>query len=76
MDFTGLEYISSAGLRVILKMQKFYECKRNMKLIHVSDIIQGLYSILRDLQTYCQSNDCGCKDTELHSEKEDSIYLN
>ena len=28
-----------------------------------------MYSILRDLQTYCQSNDCGCKDTELHSEK-------
>ena len=29
-----------------------------------------------ELDTYCQSNDCGCKDTELHSEKEDSIYLN
>ena len=28
-----------------------------------------MYSILRDLQTYCQSNDCGCKDTELHSER-------
>ena len=26
--------------------------------------------MLRDLQTYCQSNDCGCKDTELRSEKE------
>lgn len=32
--------------------------------------------MLRDLQTYCQSNDCGCKDTELRSEKEDFIYLN
>ena len=68
-DFTGLEYISSAGLRVILKMQKLMNVKGTMKLIHVSDIIQ-------DVQTYCQSNDCGCKDTELHSEKEDSIYLN
>lgn len=75
LDFTGLEYISSAGLRVILKMQKFMNVKGTMKLIHVSDTYR-MYSILRDLQTYCQSNDCGCKDTELHSEKEDSIYLN
>ena len=36
LDFAGLEYISSAGLRVILKMQKFMNVKGTMKLIHVS----------------------------------------
>ena len=35
LDFTGLEYISSAGLRV----------KGTMKLIHVSDIIQDVFDI-------------------------------
>ena len=45
LDFTGLEYISSAGLRVILKMQKFMNVKGTMKLIHVSDIIQDLFDI-------------------------------
>ena len=45
LDFTGLEYISSAGLRVILKMQKFMNEKGTMKLIHVSDIIQDVFDI-------------------------------
>ena len=42
LDFTGLE---SAGLRVILKMQKFMNVKGTMKLIHVSDIIQDVFDI-------------------------------
>ena len=42
LDF---EYISSAGLRVILKMQKFMNVKGTMKLIHVSDIIQDVFDI-------------------------------
>ena len=45
LDFTGLEYISSAGLRVILKMQKFMNVKGTMKLIQVSDIIQDVFDI-------------------------------
>ena len=45
LDFAGLEYISSAGLRVILKMQKFMNVKGTMKLIHVSDIIQDVFDI-------------------------------
>ena len=44
-DFAKLEYISSAGLRVILKMQKFMNVKGTMKLIHVSDIIQDVFDI-------------------------------
>lgn len=45
IGFAGLEYISSAGLRVILKMQKFMNVKGTMKLIHVSDIIQDVFDI-------------------------------
>ena len=45
LDFAGLEYISSAGLRVILKMQKFMNVKGTMKLIHVSDIVQEVFDV-------------------------------
>ena len=45
LDFAGLEYISSAGLRVILKIQKLMNAKGSMKLIHVSDVIQEVFEI-------------------------------
>ena len=35
LDFADLEYISSAGLRVLLKLQKVMNKKGSMKLIHV-----------------------------------------
>ena len=45
LDCAGLEYISSAGLRVILKIQKLMNAKGSMKLIHVSDVIQEVFEI-------------------------------
>ena len=44
-DMTGLEYVSSAGLRVILKAQKIMNTKGSMKLIGVNDIIMEVFDI-------------------------------
>ena len=42
---TGLEYVSSAGLRVILKAQKLMNTKGSMKLIGVNDSIMEVFDI-------------------------------
>ena len=44
-DMNGLEYISSAGLRVILKAQKIMNTKGSMKLIGVNDNIMEVFDI-------------------------------
>ena len=44
-DMTGLEYVSSAGLRVILKAQKIMNSKGSMKLIGVSDNSMEVFDI-------------------------------
>ena len=44
-DMTGIEYISSAGLRVILKAQKIMNTKGSMKLIGVNDNIMEVFDI-------------------------------
>jgi anti-sigma B factor antagonist len=45
LDFTKLEYISSAGLRVILKAQKAMAAKGGMKLLHVNETIMEIFEI-------------------------------
>ena len=45
LDMEKLEYISSAGLRVILKAQKLMNSKGSMKLIHVNDTIMEVFDI-------------------------------
>ena len=44
-DMTGLEYISSAGLRVILKAQKTMNAQGSMKLVGVNDSIMEVFDI-------------------------------
>lgn len=44
-DMTRLEYISSAGLRVILKAQKAMNARGSMKLIGVNDSIMEVFDI-------------------------------
>ena len=44
-DMAGLEYVSSAGLRVILKAQKIMNTKGSMKLIGVNDSIMEVFDI-------------------------------
>ena len=45
LDMANLEYISSAGLRVILKAQKAMNTKGTMKLIHVGESIREVLDI-------------------------------
>lgn len=44
-DLAELEYISSAGLRVILKVQKLMNKKGSLKLIHVNDVIEEIFEV-------------------------------
>ena len=44
-DMTNLEYVSSAGLRVILKAQKVMNTKGSMKLTGVNDSIMEVFDI-------------------------------
>ena len=45
MDFEKLEYISSAGLRVLLSAQKTMNKQGEMKLIHVNDVINEIFEV-------------------------------
>jgi len=44
-DFEKLEYISSAGLRVLLSTQKIMARKSGMKIIHVNEIVQEVFEV-------------------------------
>lgn len=45
LDLEKLEYISSAGLRVLLIAQKKMSKQGEMKLIHVSDTIMEIFEV-------------------------------
>ena len=45
LDFAGVEYISSAGLRVLLSAQKVMGKKGGMKLIHVSEDVMEIFEV-------------------------------
>ena len=45
LDFEKLEYISSAGLRVLLSTQKVMNRQGEMKLIHVNDAIMDIFEV-------------------------------
>ena len=44
-DFAKLDYISSAGLRVLLTSQKTMSKVGSMKLVHVADVIMDVFNI-------------------------------
>ncbi len=45
MDFSGLEYISSAGLRVLLYARKAMDRQGEMKVTHVSEMIREIFEV-------------------------------
>ena len=45
LDMTNVEYVSSAGLRVILKIQKVMFNQGKMKLIGVNDTVMEVFEI-------------------------------
>ncbi|MBQ2829840.1 MAG: STAS domain-containing protein [Oscillospiraceae bacterium] len=45
LDLEELEYVSSAGLRVILNAQKEMSAQGQMKLIHVNETIMEVFDI-------------------------------
>ena len=45
LDFSALEYISSAGLRVLLSSHKAMMSKGGMKIIHVNDVVQEVFEV-------------------------------
>ena len=45
LDCSALEYVSSAGLRVILKAQKLMNAQGSMKLTHVNETIMEVFDI-------------------------------
>lgn len=45
LDFSGVEYISSAGLRVVLKAQKLMNKNGKMKLVNVNDDVMDVFDI-------------------------------
>ncbi len=44
-DFTKLDYISSAGLRVLLYAHKALSGKGGMKVTHVNEIVQEVFEV-------------------------------
>ena len=45
IDFKGVEYISSAGLRVLLSAQKIMNKQGSMKLVGVSEDIMEIFEV-------------------------------
>ncbi len=44
-DFSKLDYISSAGLRVLLSAHKIMSAKGGMKVTHVNEIVQEVFEV-------------------------------
>ena len=44
-DLAALEYVSSAGLRVFLSMQKTMKAQGNMEIVNVNDEVMDIFKV-------------------------------
>ena len=45
LDFSGLDYVSSAGLRVLLSAHKVMSAKGGMKVTNVNEIVREVFEV-------------------------------
>lgn len=45
LDFSKLDYISSAGLRVLLSAHKVMSCKGGLKVANVNEIVREVFEV-------------------------------
>lgn len=45
LDFAKLDYISSAGLRVLLSAHKIMKSRGGMKVVHVNEIVSEVFEV-------------------------------
>ncbi len=45
LDFAGLEYVSSAGLRVLLAAQKTMMNQGTLKIVNVNDVVMEIFEV-------------------------------
>ena len=45
LDFKGVNYVSSAGLRVLLSLQKKMMAKGDMKLVNVNEPVSDVFEV-------------------------------
>lgn len=65
IDMKQLEYISSAGLRVLLSAQKLMNKQGEMKIAHVSDMVMEIFDVTGFADILCIVKD----DTEEKTEE-------
>ena len=47
LDFKEVNYVSSAGLRVLLSLHKIMMKQGSMRLIHVNDVVSDVFEVMR-----------------------------
>lgn len=45
LDFSKLDYISSAGLRLLLSLQKKMNTRGSMKILHPNDVVKEIFEV-------------------------------
>lgn len=45
LDFSKLDYVSSAGLRVLLSTHKKMQAKGGMKIVHINEIVREVFEV-------------------------------
>ena len=45
LDFAKLDYVSSAGLRVLLSAHKKMQAKGGMKIVHINEIVREVFEV-------------------------------